>query len=112
MQGPALRARRRMRADLRAALDDGEPAAIDERTERIGEHRPERLVDGIHLEEDDLVLDEELVEYIHRRDRRHVAAAEDEAHAALGLLLAIDRALRRRLAFLDPDVCRDAHEEE
>ena len=85
MERADLRVLRGVATDLGAAAHHREDALVDERSQRLFEDRPERLVDRVHLEEDDLVLDEELVEYIHRRDRRHVPAAEHETHAALGL---------------------------
>ena len=108
-----LRMIRRVRAYLRAAVNDREPARVHERSERLREDGAERLVDRVHLEEDDLVFDEEPVECIHRGDRRHVSAAEDEAHAAFfAARAAVNRALGRGLAARDPDVRADAHEHE
>src|SRR5262249_46706481 len=61
----------------------------------------------------DLVVDDQLVEHVHGRDRRLVAGAEDHADAAVAVRpFAIDPSLRRLLAGLDPDVAGDASQEQ
>lgn len=74
-----LRMRRQVRADVGAAVDDGQEAVVDQRAEGLLEVRPAVGVDRVHLEDDDLVLDEQLVEKIHGRDARHVAGPEHRA---------------------------------
>src|SRR5262249_31114450 len=97
-------------ADALAAVDDRDDAFVDERRERVLEDWAERFVDRVHLEEDHFVLDEKLVKYIHRWDRRDVSAAEDEADSPGVAFFAVGRALGRRFARLDPDVGADALE--
>src|SRR5262249_39097667 len=98
-------------ADLRAAVADGEPAAVDERLERALEVGADVPVDRVHLADDDLVLGEELVEEVHRRDRRDIAGAEDERDlSGPALRLAVDPPLARRLALLEPNLGGEAAE--
>jgi hypothetical protein len=89
-----MRMGRQMRAHLGAAVDDLEEAVVDQARERALQVRAEHLIDGVHLQDDDLVFGEQLVEHVHRRDGRNVAGTEHERDLALrGLRLAVDAAL-------------------
>ncbi len=102
-------------ADLDAAVADLEVALVDERAERVLDDGAEGLVHRVHLEDADLVVDDELVEHVHGGDGALVAGAEDDADAALaglaGGLLTVDAPLGGPLAGLDPDVAGHAGEE-
>ena len=62
----------------RAPVGDAEEPPRDQRAEPLLDQRAEIGVDGVHLEDDNLLLDEQLVERVHRPDRGHVAGAEHE----------------------------------
>ncbi len=93
-----------------AAVSDAEVAVVDEIGEDLGEDRPEILVDRIHLEDRHLVLHEQLVHGIHRRNRSDVPGPEHETDPARTVgILAVDDRLRcsqvvGRDAGLHPDL--------
>src|SRR5690606_12913887 len=96
------------RANVRSAIGKLEIALLDERPKRLLDDRPKRLVHGVHLEDANLIVDDELIEDIHRRDRALIPRAEDDADPALAdaprRLGAIDPALRGLLPRLNEDV--------
>ena len=102
---------------LGAAVHQPEEAALDERPEALLEERAEMRVGGVGLVDHHPVLDEQLVERVHRPDRGDVAGAEHEDHAARPLRRVVGdrlglRHLRRRDAGLHPDLGADAAVEE
>ena len=102
----------------RAAVRHAQEALGDERRERALDERPQVLVHRVHLQDDDPVLDEELVEQVHRADAGDVARAEHQRHAALavgaGLVGLGHRAGQRlgRHARLHPDRLAEARVED
>ena len=99
-------------ADRDPAVADPQGVDLDEGGEGFGDDRAERLVDGVHLQDAHLVVDDQLVQHVHRRDRALVARSEHDAHPAgtraPGRLVAVQLPLARLLAGLDPDVAGHA----
>ncbi len=84
------------------AGDDANEVAPDERREDPLEHRQERLEHRAELEHRDAVLGEQLVDDVERRDRRHVAGAQDQRDA-MGVLGGPLGQARRRPGLLAAD---------
>ena len=83
-------------AHLGAAVDHPEEAALDQRRERLLDERTQVDVDRVRLEQHDLVLDEQLVERVHRADRGDVAGAEHQRDLPLADRRVIGHGLRLR----------------
>ena len=99
-----LRVVAQVRADLGAAVDEAQVAALDERLERPLVHRTQVFVYRVELDQAHLALVKHLEQGIGRRDRGDVARPEDQRHAALGLgTLAVEAGLLlARLLLGDP----------
>ena len=69
-------------AHLATAPHDAQQTGLHQRGECALEDRHERILRGVHLQQRHPVVSDQLGEHVGDGDRRHVAGAEHEAHAA------------------------------
>ena len=76
--------------DVGPAVHDGQVPVADQRLEDPGEHRAVRLIDRVHLQHDHVAVDEQAVEHVEHRDRRHVARTQHQGERPSGIGLAVE----------------------
>ena len=106
-----------VRTHLRAALDDGQPAGVDELDEHPLECRAQVGVDRVELHHDRAAVPEQQAEGIHARQAVEVAGRQQQGHARVRELpgcqaVTGSRHLSGCGARLQPDPARVAHEQQ
>ena len=103
-------------ADLAPAVSEPHKAVADEFGSDVLKNRSQVVVDGVHLDDHNLALDEHLREDIEQGDRRDVSRSEDYPNGALRLSLLVEGShivgqVRHRHPGLHPHFSRVSIEE-
>ena len=107
------------RTNRAIALDDTQRVPVDQRLQRAFKERRQVVVHRVHLEQHNLVLDEDFLEGIQRRNGRDVARTKDQRDLALPLgdrhvvsRCSVLREVALGHTVLHPDLRRDARQQQ
>src|SRR5258708_23463617 len=104
-------------AFCRSTVDHAQESRFDQRAEALFDQGTQVRVHRVGFEQNDLVLHEQLVQYVHEADARDVTCAQYQRDLACVLFVRVDNSLRpgqllHGHAWLHPDLCGNAKEKE